>query len=213
MKKMLLIVVLAAMALYAFKIWAYDPFMWKKAMKSPEHALKPGSTIFANYRASNGSQSTVRKYFIFKVTEINGDHVRLSVVRQLSEAGKPLQSDFSTTEHDYQALKKTINSLAVTGILREDLYRKDSEPYVLNDYLKAKYPALNTSRYYFEELPAAHKNQPVPNEQFQRSEYFSLLYSKKEIIEHGRLAPWVISNGPEPEIFHRMAEDIDVIIN
>lgn len=213
MKKMLLIAVLAAMALYAFKSRVYDPFMWKKAMSSPEHALKPGSTIFANYRASNGSQSTTRKYFIFKVTQIHGDYVRLSVLRQLSEQGKLTESDFSTSEEDYQRLKKTIRSLVVTGIVREDLYRKDSKPYVLNDYLLAKYPALNTSRYYFEDIAVEEKERPAPDDRLQQIEYFSLLYSKKEIMEHGRLVPWVISNGPEPELFHRMAEDIDVIIN
>lgn len=101
----------------------------------------------------------------------------------------------------------------MTGIVREDLYRKDSKPYVLNDYLLAKYPALNTSRYYFEDIAVEEKERPAPDDRLQQIEYFSLLYSKKEIMEHGRLVPWVISNGPEPELFHRMAEDIDVIIN
>lgn len=213
MKKMLLIAVLAAMALYAFKIRVYDPFMWKKAIDSPEHALKIGSIIFSNYRISNGSQSMTRKYFIFKVTQIHGDHVRLSVVRQLSAPGKLSEADFSTTGEAYQTLKKTIGNAVVTAILREDLTRKGSEPYRLDDYLTGKYPALKTSRYYFEDRSAEEKERPVPDDHLQRVDYFSLLYSKKEIIEHGRLVPWVISNGPEPELFHRMAEDIDVIIN
>lgn len=213
MKKMLLIAVLAAMGLYALKIRVYDPYIWKKAINSPAHALKVGSSIFTHYRSSNGSQSMSRKYFVFRVTEINGDYVRLSVVRQLWQEGKRSESDFSTTRQDYQALKKSIASLTVTGILRQDLYRKGSEPYMLNDYLKEKYPALASSRYYFEDIPAVQKNQPVPDDHLQRIDYFSLLYSKKEIIEHGKLVPWVISNGPEPELFHRMAEHIDAIIN
>jgi hypothetical protein len=53
--------------------------MWKKAINSPEHKLQLGSFIFSKQRGSNGSQSIENKYFIFKVIEVNGDYVRLSV--------------------------------------------------------------------------------------------------------------------------------------
>jgi hypothetical protein len=212
MKKILVIGLLALVVLYVIKRMIYEPYMWKRAINTPEHSLRLGSYIFSKERGHNGSQSFETHYFIFKVIAINGDYVRLSVVRRLSEKGSTAQSDFSTTNNDFEALKTKIHDITVTGILREDLYRKNQERYVVNDFLLEKYPALKTSRYYFEDLPAAAKNLPAPSEHFDGMEYFSLLYSKEEIISKGKLRGWILNNSTAPEL-SGAAKDIELIQN
>jgi hypothetical protein len=45
--------------------------------------------------------------------------------------------------------------------------------------------------------------------------YFNLVYSKKEIIENGKLTPWIMNNSlkNEPEIAHGLSKKIDLILN
>lgn len=186
--------------------------MWKKAINNPEHKLQLGSFIFSKQRGPNGSQSIENKYFIFKVIEINGDYVRLSVIRQLSQKNKLLQSDFSTTKEAYRDLKQNIKKLTITPIIREDLY-KEGASYTINDYLLGKYPALAKSRYYFEDLSEDQKNLPVPADGFERQEYFSMLYSKQEIIKNAELVPWILNNSPNPELAPGLSKNIDLILN
>ena len=212
MKKILLIVIVTVIALYAFKRMVVEPYLWKKAVNTPEHQLQMGSFIFSQQRGHNGSQSMENQYFIFKVTEIQGDFVRLAVIRKLSAGDEIVQGDFSTTKKAYGELKDNIKSVVITGISRNDLYgrRTGRDPHQIDDYLLEKYPALKTSRYYFEDVPD--KTRPVPQDPMDRMEYFSLVYSKKEIIEHGRLVAWILNNRPEPELSNR-AEKIDLILN
>lgn len=212
MKKILLISLIVIVFFYVFKQMVYNPYMWKKSINSPEHKLQLGSFIFSKQRGSNGSQSMENKYFIFKVIEINGDYVRLSVIRQLSQKNRLLQSDFSTTKEAFNALKQNIHNITITGILREDLY-KEGASYTINNYLLSKYPSLEKSRYYFEEIAADKKNIPVPLNANPLEEYFSMVYSKEEIIKNGKLVPWILNNSTTPELADRLSKNIDLILN
>lgn len=212
MKKIFIAGVVFVFILYAFKKLVYDSYQWKKAINSPEHKLQLGSFIFSKQSSSNGSQSMEHKYFIFKVIEINGDYVKLSVVRQLSQKNKLLQSDFSTTKEAYKDLKQNIGNTKITGILKEDLY-KAGPSYTLNNFLLEKYPSLLESRYYFEEIPENKKNLPIPVDYNELQEYFSLVYSKDEIINKGKLVPWVLNNNTTPELAERLSQNIDLILN
>ncbi|ABQ06350.1 hypothetical protein [Flavobacterium johnsoniae] len=212
MKKIFIAGVVFVFILYAFKKLVYDSYQWKKAINSPEHKLQLGSFIFSKQSGSNGSQSMEHKYFIFKVIEINGDYVKLSVVRQLSQKNKLLQSDFSTTKEAYKDLKQNIGNIKITGILKEDLY-KAGPSYTLNNFLLEKYPSLLQSRYYFEEIPENKKNLPIPVDYNELQEYFSLVYSKDEIINKGKLVPWVLNNNTTPELAERLSQNIDLILN
>lgn len=214
MKKILLIVIVTVIALYAFKRMVVEPYLWKKAVNTPGHQLQMGSIIFSKQRGYNGSQTKVDRYLIFKVTEIQGDYVRLAVIRKLSAGDEIVDGDFSTTEKAYENLRGNIRNVVITGISTEDLYGRKTrrDPYQIDDALLKKYPALKTSRYYYEDVPENKRNLPVPKDHNDRLEYFSLVYSKKEIIEHGQLNAWVINNGTEPELFGD-SDSIDLIVN
>ena len=214
MKKILIISLLALISIYVFKQIIYNPYIWKQTINSPEHKLQIGSFIFNKRTGVNGgSQSIQTDHFIFKVIEINGDHIRLSVVRQLSKNNTISQSDFSTTKEHFEYLKKHINEITVTGILTRDLFVGSYEPYTMNDYLLKKYPSLEKSRYYFEDIPEDMKNLPLPTDHIKLLDYFSSIYSKKEIIENGNLVLWVLNNSGNPELAKNSAEDIDLIQN
>ena len=214
MKKTLIIIVIALIAAYVVKRMVVDPYLWKKAIAMPEHALKLGSFVFSKRRGHNGSQSMENQYFILKVTEIQGDYVRMAVIRKLKAGDQIVQGDFSTTKRAYEEAKGNIKNLVITGISRDDLYgrRTGHDPLQIDDYLLEKYPALKTSRYYFEDVPENKRNRPVPGDRMEREEYFTLVYSKKEIIEHGRLVGWILNNSPEPELSN-IVENIDLILN
>lgn len=212
MKKILALGLLALLVAYVFKLMVYQPYMWKKAIATPEHRLQLGSYIFTNSMEHNGSQSRERRYFIFKVVEIEGDHVRLSVVRQLSPQSGPL-SGFSTTKDEYASLKDTVHNLTITKIALEDLYGKDGS-HKMNDHLLAKYPALKTSRYYFEDdsrlrKEAAESASTVADAQA----HLSLVYSKEQIISSARLVPWILNNSTTPELAPGLSKKIDLIVN
>jgi hypothetical protein len=214
MKKIILIsiIVLAVFCLLRQKV--YKPYIWKKNINSKDHQLQLGSFIFSKQKGSNGSQSYENKYFIFKVIEINGDYVRLSVIRQLSQKNRMLQSDFSMNSDQYKSLKQTIKNTTITPILSEDLYKGDGPSLTLNDYLLKKYPVLQQSRYYYEDIPAATKNKPLPENPADLEMYFSLVYSKKEIIENGQLVPWTMTNSLDNKpSLAQYSKNIDLIIN
>ncbi|WP_426089888.1 hypothetical protein [Janthinobacterium sp. PSPC1-1] len=214
MKKILIISLLALVSIYAFKQMIYNPHIWKQTINSPEHKLQIGSFIFNKRTGVNGgSQSIQTDYYICKVIEINGDHVRLSVVRQLSKNNTISQSDFSTTKENFKYLKKHINKITVTGILTKDLFVGNYEPYTMNDYLLKKYPSLEKSRYYFEDIAEDMKNLPLPTDNNKLQDYFSAIYSKKEIIENGKLVLWVLNNSNNPELAKNSSENIDLIQN
>ena len=138
----------------------------------------------------------------------------MAVIRKLKAGDQIVQGDFSTTKQAYEEAKGNIKNLVITGISRDDLYgrRTGHDPLQIDDYLLEKYPALKTSRYYFEDVPENKRNRPVPGDRMEREEYFTLVYSKKEIIEHGRLVGWILNNSPEPELSN-IAENIDLILN
>lgn len=212
MKKILALILLGLVVAYVVKQMVYQPYMWKKAIASPEHRLQLGSYIFTNSMEHNGSQSRERSYFIFKVVEIEGDHVRLSVVRQLSPQTGPL-SGFSTTASEYASLKKTIHDLTVTRIALADLY-SDKGSHQMNDHLLAKYPALKTSRYYFEDDTALRQEAAARMEIVADWEAaLRLVYSKEQIISKARLVPWIFNNSTTPELAPGLATKIDLIVN
>ncbi|SHG28662.1 hypothetical protein [Flavobacterium defluvii] len=206
MKKLLFISIIVLVFFYAFREIVYKPYMWKKAMNTPEHRLQMGSFLFSKQTGSNGSKSSQTNYLIFKVVEINGDYVRLSAIRQLSEKGKLKSSDFSFTRENYRHLKKNIKKLTITAILRTDLY-KEGATYTVNDYLLNKYPSLKKSRYYYEELSEAEKNVHLPRE------YFTMVYSKEKIIEKRKLIPYIIDNTNEPELAKNLSQKVSLILN
>lgn len=212
MKKIILVIIFVLAVFYVLKQFVYKPYAWKKAINSPEHKLQLGSFIFSKERGSNGSQSMQNYYFVFKVIEINGDLVKLSVIRKLSDKNNLLQADFSTTKEAYQNLKQNIKEQTITGIFVEDLYKVDGATYTINDYLISKYPALKKSRYYYEEIPENKKNTAVPTNN-DLIMYYDLVYSKEEIIKNGRLAPYTMTNRTKAEIDTRLSKDIDLIIN
>lgn len=214
MKKIILISVIVVIAFYVLKEKVYKPYMWKKAINTKEHQLQLGSFIFSKETGINGSQSYQKYYFVFKVTEINGDYVRLSVIRQLSQKDNLKESDFSTTSDQYKSLKQNIKNLTITPVLSEDLYKGDGQRFTLNQYLLNKYPVLKQSAYYYEDIPEESKNKPMPENPNELEMYFSLVYSKKEIIENRKLVPWTMTNSfnGKPSL-SQYSKNIDLIVN
>jgi hypothetical protein len=214
MKKIILISVISLVVFYLIREKVYKPYMWKKAINTKEHQLQLGSFIFSKETGINGSQSYQKYYFVFKVIEIDGDYVRLSVIRQLSQKGNLKESDFSTTSDQYKSLKQNIKSLTITPILFEDLYKGDDPRFTINDYLLSKYPVLKQSRYYYEDIPKESKNKGMPKKPDDYEMYFSMVYSKKEIIENGKLIPWTMTNSfNNKPLLSNYSKDIDLIIN
>lgn len=214
MKKIILVSIISLVALYLIREKVYKPYMWKKAVNSKEHQLQLGSFIFSKETGINGSQSYQKYYFVFKVIEINGDYVRLSVIRQLSQKDNLKESDFSITSDQYESLKHNIKSLIITPILSEDLYKGEGPSLTLNEYLLNKYPVLKQSRYYYEEIPQESKNKPMPKNPGDLELYFSLVYSKKEIIENGKLVPWTMTNSfDNTPALSTYSKNIDLIVN
>ena len=213
MKKIIFISLLIIAVFYVLKQFVYKPYAWKRAINTPEHKLQVGSFIFSKKRGSNGNQSMQNYYFAFKVIEINGDLVRLSVIRKLSDKNNLLQGDFSTTKEAYKNLKENIQNLTITGILTEDLYKIDGATYTINDYLISKYPDLKKSRYYYQEIPEDKKNIAMPTNPDDLIMYYDLVYSKEEIIKNGRLAPYSMVNRRKGEVNTGLSQDIDLIKN
>ncbi|RZJ49566.1 MAG: hypothetical protein EOO44_18025 [Flavobacterium sp.] len=215
MKTILISALIALAVFFILRQIVYKPYMWKKAINSKEHQLQVGSFIFSKQRGSNGSQSSTTYYFVFKVIEIKDDYVRLSVIRRLSQKGQISQGDFSTTSADYKSLKQNVKKLLITPILSEDLYKGDGPRYSLNDYLLEKYPDLKKSRYYYEDHAAEYKSKISSTESIDMNIYFEMVYSKKEIIENGKLTPWTMTNSfnNQPSLSKELAEKIDLILN
>lgn len=205
-KKILFVSILMLFVIYALREIVYKPYMWEKAMHTPEHRLQMGSFVFSKQDVSNNNQSGNYNYLIFKVIEINGDYVRLSPVRKLLEKKQPKTSDSSFTRETYRSLKLTINKLEVAGIHHEDLSKIESK-FTLNDYLLEKYPSLRKSHYYYETLSATEKNINTP------SKYFKLVYSKKKIIEKRKLIPYVITDSETPELAKELSQKASFILN
>jgi hypothetical protein len=214
MKKIIFISVITLIVFYLIREKVYKPYMWKKAINTKEHQLQLGSFIFSKETGINGSQSYQKYYFVFKVTEIHGDYVRLSVIRQLSQKDNLKESDFSTTSDQYKSLKQNIKSLTITPILFEDLYHGDGPRFTLNDYLLNKYPVLKQSTYYYEDIPEESKNKGIPTNPNDFEMYFSMVYSKKEIIEKGQLVPWTMTNSFNGKpLLSNYSKNIDLIVN
>jgi len=216
MKKIILIAVISFVIVYLIREKIYKPYLWKKAMSTKEHQLQVGSFIFSKQRGSNGSQSYENQYFVFKVTEMNGDYVRLSVIRQLSPKDSPLISGFSTNSNQYKALKENIQDLLITPILSEDLYKGDGPRFTVNDYLTDKYSNLRQSLYYYEVVSQSLKNSASTTDTMDAEMYFELVYSKKDILEKAKLTPYHIrqfSSDMKPELSPQYSANIDLIKN
>jgi hypothetical protein len=196
----------------------YDKIIWQKSIKTAEHQLQLGSYIFSKSMQSTGNQSHEMGYFVFKVVHLDKDFVKLAVVRQLSLKDNVQDSDFSTSSEQYKAFKNTVNNTTITAIQAEDLYKGNGQDFVLNEYLLNKYPALNKSRYFYEDVADALKNKPAPTEVMQLTDYMNLVYSREKIIKNGKLYPYSMDNyykTQQPELYPNpnIAEDIQLIIN
>jgi hypothetical protein len=214
-KKLAIALILCTIVFIILRQKVYKPYIWKKAINSQEHKLQLGSFIFSKQSGSNGSQSFETKYFVFKVIEINGDYVRLSVIRQLSKKETMVEGDFSTTSDHYETLKENIKEQLITPIQSEDLYKGEGPNFTLNDYLLEKYSDLKKSRYYYEDVSTEQKNKPLSAQTLDLNTYFSMIYSKKEIIENGELTPWTMTNSltNKPQIAYNLSQNIDLILN
>ncbi|RED22574.1 hypothetical protein BD847_3204 [Flavobacterium cutihirudinis] len=205
-KKVLFVSILMLFVIYALREIVYKPYMWQKAMHTPEHRLQMGSFVFSKQDVSSSTQSGNYNYLIFKVIEINGDYVRLSPVRKLLEKKQPKTSDSSFTRETYRSLKLNINKLEVAGIHHEDLHKIKTN-FTLNDYLLEKYPSLKKSQYYYEEVSPNEKNINIP------SKYFKLVYSKEKIIEKRKLIPYRITDSETPELAKELSQKASFILN
>ncbi len=190
----------------------YKPFIWQKAMESKEHKLQVGSYIFTNEIGSNGNQSFERQYFIFKVMSIHDDYVRLSVVRKLYSSKKRIDGYFSIDKNGYESAKQSIQSSIVTPILSSYIYYND---YILTDSLKIKYPNLSKSRLFVEDVSQNIKPTKESPIYGYKDAYFSLVYSKKEIIDDAKLVPYIYGNSinEDVELIHDYSEKIELIVN
>jgi hypothetical protein len=213
MKKYVLIVLSSIIGFFILYEFAYKPYVWQKTMQRNEHKLHLGSYIFTTQMENNGSQSYERGYTIFKVTNINNDYVRLAVVRKFYTTKKASDGYFSAPEHFYEEAKKTISDLIVTAVLSEDIY--DNNDLFLTDSLLIKYPNLAKSRLYVEDvsnniLPT--KDSPIYGD---KDSYFSLVYSKNEIITNAQLVPYVYGNSMnvDVELMPQYSRNIEYIIN
>ena len=165
-----------------------------------------------------GSQGSKMYYFVFKVVHLDKDFVNLSVVRRLSSKDHLQNSDFSMSSERYETFKNTVTNTTITGIEVEDLYKDNSAPFVLNAHLLGKYPALNKSRYYYEDVADALKNKPVPSDTMQLMDYISLVFSREQIINNAKLIPYIMDNyykTQQPELYPNpnIAKNIQLIVN
>ena len=221
-KKMIWVIsTLALLTVFLILKNQYQQFVWQKNITTAEHRLQLGSYIFTKSYESTGSQSSKMSYYVFKVTHLDGDFVKLAVVRRLSLKDIIKEDDFSINEEQYEAFKTTIINTTVTGILAADLYKGDRN-FELNEYLIKKYPILQKSRWYYEDIDSALKK-PVPveadglrSEEFRN--YISLVYSKEKIIKDAQLWPYLLEDyyrSEPPKLYPSSgyAKDIELIIN
>ncbi|WP_316804468.1 hypothetical protein [Pedobacter nototheniae] len=201
----------------------YNQHLWQKTITSTEHKLQLGSFIFSKvWRADGGSQWYKTSYSVFKVIRIKGDFVRVEAVNKLYLTTNLLEEPFLSPSDEYENLKKNIANITVTGILREDLYKQGGGAFVLTKDLKEKYPGLNHSRYYYEDMPDTEKIALMPKNKIDEIEnWMGITYSAAHIVNDGKLVPYTLTNdfgdykkdNKTPFLAPDYGTDIDLIVN
>ncbi|MCT2562119.1 hypothetical protein [Chryseobacterium herbae] len=198
----------------------YNQYVWRKTIVTPEHKLKVGSIIFSKeLRVDGGSQWYKMNYSLFKVIRIKGDFVRIAPIDKLYTSRDLSADNDLPPAAEYEYMKNNIGRTIVTGILREDLYANGAPPFILTADLKKKYPSLFKSRYYYEELSEKDKNTSIPKNKITDIEnWLGLTYSVKQIVEHGVLVPYTLTDNFEnysllPYLADGYDIKIDLIIN
>ncbi len=215
-----IIILFGLIVFYSIYKLVYKPYVLCKEVKISAEKLQVGSYIFTNQMEHNGSQSSERGYTIFKVTQIVEDYVRLAVVRKFYASQKASDLNlsafdgyFSASKEVYDDAKKTIKDKVVTAVKIGDI--DDFNNLVLTDSLRLKYPSLSNSRLFVEDvsnLIKPTKDSPVYGDKLF---FFSLVYSKKEIINKAQLIPYLYNSGNDDMITleYGYSKDIDKIIN
>ena len=182
-------------------------------MKIETQHIQVGSYIFTKGTKTNGSQSFERSYLIFKIMDIKNDYVRLSVVREFYTSKNANDGYFSAKKQIYENAKNSIAKTIVTPILSEDI--GDWNDLTLNDSLTKKYPSLLKSRLFVEDVSNNIKPTVESPIYGYKNAYFSLVYSKKEIIENAKLVPYIYRNSisEDVELIQDYSENIDLIVN
>ena len=220
MKRNIILVLLGLMAFCFFYKCTYKPYSMRKNIKIEAQKLRLGSYIFSTSMGYNGSQSRERKYYIFKVTQIKDDYVRLAVVRKFYGSQKmfdvrisPFDGYFSATKEVYEDAKKTIENAIVTLVESHDI--NNSNNLILTDSLRLKYPALLKSRLYVEDISKNIKPTTESPIYGDKMLFFSLVYSKNEIMSNAQLVPYLDNarNDDKIRLEYGYSKDIDKIIN
>lgn len=220
MKRNIIIVLFGLIVLYSLYRCVYKPNSLRKEVKISAEKLRVGSYIFVTQIKHNGSQSFEKGYAIFKVTQIMDDFVRLAVVRKFFASQKAFdvrifESDgyFSATKGIYKDAKQTIINNIVTAVKSEDIGHYNH--LVLTDSLRSKYPTLVKSRLFVEDVSndiKPTKESPIYGD---KTIFFNLVYSKKEMINKGQLVTYIYRNSfaVDVELKQAYSNNIDKIIN
>lgn len=220
MKKNMIIAICILITFVAGYSCIYKPYVSKKEVKNAAQNLQVGSYIFSTSMGYNGNQSLQSHYFVFKVTQIVDDYVRLAVVRKFYGSQKmfdvrlsALDGYFSASKAIYEDAKKTIANDVVTAVKTK--YIRDYNELILTDSLRLKYPGLLKSRLFVEDvsnLIKPTKESPIYGD---KMFFFSLVYSKKEIMNNAKLVPYYYnySNDNKISLEYGSSENIDKIIN
>lgn len=201
---------IAAASVFLYLKKRYNQRLWNEAMANPDHQLQTGSFIFSK---RNEVQSKEIHYSIFKVVRIDGEYVKLSNIRQFPGKGNSVNTNFLMTAEHYESIKNNIQQVVITGILAEDLSQKSN--LTLTEDLLLKYPELNKSGYYFEDLASDEKNKPLPADISGCQRYMNQIYSAEHIIKNWRLRLYSLTDLPSlmPSLEAGRREIIEVIIN
>ncbi len=220
MKKNMIIAICILLFFVVACNFIYTYSVTKKELKLSAKQLQLGSYIFSTSMGYNGNQSWQKNYFVFKVTQIQDDYVRLAVVRKFYGSQKmfdvrisPSDGYFSANKEIYEDAKNTIENAIVTLVESHDIY--NSNDLILTDSLRLKYPSLKKSRLYVEDVSKnikPTKESPIYGD---ISFFFSLVYSKNEIMNNAQLVPYLDNarNDDKIRLEYGYSEDIDKIIN
>ena len=201
------ILILIIFALYKL---VYKPFMWRKLMTTNEHKLQIGSYIFSVIEVTNGDTFTRSDYHSVRiVTDIDGDYVRLAAVQKFINPNEQINSLPSKNDNYYNNLKSTIDTIKFTVVdLDEKVININDQKNILKYY-----PVVKKQPFYY---TVGYANKPIPLDARGNptSDYFDKVYSKKEIIENGKLVRYDLTNQFNGiPVLYDLGEEIELIIN
>lgn len=199
---------IAAVSLFLYLKKKYNQRLWNEAMASPDHQLQTGSFIFSK---RTEVQSKQIDYSIFKVIRIDGEYVKLAGIRQLADHNN--SNSLLMTAEQYEIIKNNIQQVVITGISAMDFPQKANIP--LTEEVLDRYPDLNKSGYYFEDLSPNEKIKPLPDDIAGCQDDMKLVYSAEHIIKNGRLRLYSLTDLPSlmPTLDSGQGEVIEQILN